>query len=294
MDASTELKTGSAHINKLQFHWLECGSGPLVLALHGFPDRPHTFRHQMRALAEAGYRVVAPYMRGYAPTEAPADGAYESAALVQDALALVDALADGPVVLMGHDWGAEAAYGAAILAPEKITKLITLAVPYGDALWDSWITNPAQQRRSWYIFFFQMPYAEDAVAHNDFALLEQLWRDWSPGWDFPPEEIQAVKETFRQPGTLTAALNYYRHSFNRANQHPALQAIRARRGEPILVPTLYFHGEQDGGIGIETTAGMENWFPRGLRKHVLSGAGHFVHQEQPDEVNRLLLEFLAS
>jgi pimeloyl-ACP methyl ester carboxylesterase len=139
-----------------------------------------------------------------------------------------------------------------------------------------------------------MPYAEEAVAHNDFALLERLWRDWSPGWDYPMEEIQAVKETFQQPGVLTAALSYYRHSFNPANRHPALEAVRARRGERIAVPTLYFHGEQDGGIGLETAEGMENWFMNGLRKCVIPDAGHFVHQEQPEKVNRSLLEFLCS
>jgi pimeloyl-ACP methyl ester carboxylesterase len=287
-------KMDSALANGLRLTWIEMGSGPIVLALHGFPDLPRTFRFQMQALAQAGYRVVAPYMRGYFPTDAPTDGPYESAALVQDTLALIDVLSDQSVILMGHDWGAEAVYRAAIIAPEKISKLITLAVPYSKALWDSWIINPAQQRRSWYIFFFQMPYAETAVAYNDFALLEQLWKEWSPGWAYSVEELQAVKETFQQPGVLTAALSYYRHSFNPANHHPALKAIRERRGEQIKVPTLYFHGEQDGGVGVETTEGMENWFPNGLRKCILPGAGHFVHQEQPEKVNQLLLEFLSS
>lgn len=245
MQETMAFKMGSARANGLKFTWLEMGSGPLVLALHGFPNLPHTFCFQMQALAQAGYRIVAPYMRGYFPTDTPPDGLYESAALVQDALALIDLLSDEPVILLGHDWGAEAAYGAALIGPETISKLITLSVPYCEALWDSWIINPAQQRRSWYIFFFQLPYAEEAVAHNDFAFLEKLWQEWSPGWRYPAAELRTLKATFRQPGVLTAALNYYRHSFNPANHHPTLREIRARRGDPISVPTLYFHGEQD-------------------------------------------------
>lgn len=286
------MYTKTVHANGINFSYLEIGSGPLVLALHGFPDTPHTFRHQMARLAAVGYRVVVPYMRGYFPTDAPADAPYETAALAQDTLALIDVLSDQPVILIGHDWGAAAAYRAAVLAPEKVAKLITIAIPYGEIWWNSFVTSPAQQRRSWYIWFFQTRWVEEAVAYNDFVSIEQLWQDWSPGWAYPPKALAAVKEIFRRPASLTAALNYYRHSFNPANHDPALQAIRERHGEPIPVPTLYFHGEQDGGIGAETTAGMEAQFPKGLKKYIISGAGHFVHQEQPEEVNRLILNFL--
>ncbi|MEW5828109.1 MAG: alpha/beta hydrolase [Chloroflexota bacterium] len=174
---SPNFKTNSVQANGLVFSWIELGSGPLVLALHGFPDLPRTFRYQMQALAQAGYRVVAPYLRGYFPTDAPSDVSYERAVLTQDTVALINILSDDPVILIGHDWGAAAAYGTAILAPEKITKLITIAVPYGETWWNSLLTNSAQQRRSWYIYFFQMPFAETAVAHNDFAFLERLWQD---------------------------------------------------------------------------------------------------------------------
>ncbi|HJW91080.1 MAG TPA: alpha/beta hydrolase [Anaerolineales bacterium] len=292
IQGNPNFKTDSVQVNGLAFSWIELGSGLLVLALHGFPDLPRTFRYQMQALAQAGYRVVAPYMRGYFPTDAPPTVSYERAALTQDTLGLIDVLSDQPIILIGHDWGAAAAYGAALLAPEKIAKLITIAVPYGETWWNALITNPAQQRRSWYIYFFQMPFAETAVAHDDFAFLERLWQDWSPGWAYPPEDLQAVKDTFRKPGVLTAALNYYRHSFNSAQSDPALKAIRERHGEPIAVPTLYVHGARDGGIGVETTVGMEGWFQNGLQKWIIAEAGHFVHQEQPDIVNRLILEFI--
>ncbi len=286
--------TNGARVNGLAFRWLELGSGPLVLALHGFPDLPRTFRYQMPALARAGYRVVAPYMRGYYPTSAPPDVSYERAALTQDILALMNELSDQPVILLGHDWGAAAAYGAAIMAPDRVARLIALAVPYGETWWNAWITNPAQQRRSWYIFFFLMSFAEAGVAHNDFAFLERLWQEWSPGWDFPAAEMAAVKDTFRQPGVLAAALNTYRHSFRPPQGQPELTAIRGRYGEPISVPTLYIHGARDGGIGVETVAGMEEWFRKGLVKEIIADAGHFVHREQPERVNQLLLAFIQS
>lgn len=292
MTSSEEFHFGTIHANGLTFGLIEAGDGPLVLAFHGFPDLPRTFRHQMRALAAAGYRVVAPYMRGYVPTDAPAEGPYQSAVLAQDALALIAELSPEPVILIGHDWGAVAAYGAAILAPERVSKLITIAVPHGGAVGRSFLTNPEQQRRSWYIFMFQMPFAEAAVAHDDFAFLERLWQDWSPGWQYPVEELEAVKATFRQPGVLAAALDYYRHTFNPANHRPALESIRRRQADRVLVPTLYIHGADDGAVGVEVTEGMEAAFPEGLRKHILPGAGHFVHREKPEEVNRLILDFV--
>lgn len=292
---SAEFKTGKIQANGLNFSFIELGEGPLVLAFHGFPDLPRTFRHQMRALSADGYRVVAPYMRGYAPTDVPPDGPYAGAALVQDVLALIDAFGEKPVILMGHDWGVSAVYGAAIMAPEKVSKLIAIAVPRGPAANNSFIENPAQQRRSWYIFFFQMPWAEEAVAYDNFALIERLWQDWSPGWQFPAAEMDSVKATFRKPGVLTAALNYYRHTFGDFEPDSALTIINSRRwSEPVPVPTLYLHGAKGGGLGVELTEGMEEAFTGGLEKRIIADAGHFVHQEKVEEVNQLILDFLKN
>jgi pimeloyl-ACP methyl ester carboxylesterase len=255
-----EFKTGRIQANGLNFSFIESGKGPLVLAFHGFPDLPRTFRHQMRALAAAGYRVVAPYLRGYAPTDVPPNGPYESAVLVQDALALSDAFGQKPVILIGHDWGALATYGAAIIAPEKVSRLINVAIPRGPATSNSFIMNPQQQRRSWYIFFFQMPYAETVVAYNNFAFIERLWQDWSPGWQYPEAEMDSVKATLQKPGVLTAALRYYRHTFGSFELDSTLTSISDRQGDPIPVPTLYIHGANDGGLGVELTEGMEQAF----------------------------------
>ena len=283
-----EFSTGVVEANGLTFHYLEAGEGPIVLALHGLPDHARSYRHQLTALAEAGYRVIAPYMRGYAPTEIPEGGYFGVPALTEDAVALAEALSDEPVVLMGHDWGAAAAHAAAAAAPERFSKLITMAVPYG-SFTQSLVTNPEQQRRSWYMFFFQLPVADTAVPLNDFAFIERLWQDWSPGWDLPAEELASVKATLGRPGVLTAALRYYRDTFN-----PPANAPRSTGPAypQIQVPTLYIHGRDDGCIGVELADGMERFFDNGLQKVIVDGAGHFVHQERPEEVNRAILEFL--
>ena len=289
-----QLREGRVHANGLTFATLEAGDGPLVLCLHGFPDHARSFRHQLPALAAAGFRAVAPFMRGYAPTDVPAGGPYQSAALAQDAVALIGALGYERAAVFGHDWGAVAAYGAAVLAPDRVTRLITAAVPHGAAFPTALLTNYDQQRRSWYMFFFQTPFADGAVPFDDFRFLERLWQDWSPGWAYPAEDMAALKDTFRQPGVLSAALGYYRETLNPANQHAELAEVQARIAiSPIAVRTLYFHGARDGCVGAELLEGMEQLFPQGLETVILPDAGHFLHQEQPDVVNRRLLEFLA-
>ena len=130
--------------------------------------------------------------------------------LSEDALALIPALGYKDAIIFGHDWGAVAAYGAAAASPDRVSKLITAAVGYGSGFFEALATNYAQQRRSWYMFFFQTKIAEAAVSFNDFAFLEKLWTDWSPGWKWAPEDLEALKQSFRATGTLEAALGYYR------------------------------------------------------------------------------------
>lgn len=287
-----QATTRTVRASNLNFHVLEMGHGPLVLCLHGFPDTAHSFRHQMPLLADAGYHVVAPFMRGYAPTETAPDGRYESAALSEDAIALIDALGAEDAIVFGHDWGAVAAYGAAAAAPGRVRKLITAAVPYGAQFFQALVTNYAQEKRSWYMYFFQSAVAEAAVSYNDFAFLERIWADWSPGWKWAAEDLEALKRCFREAGTLSAALGYYRATlgplFRGGSQPPAPPIASA----PIEVPAMMIHGRNDGCIGVELLEGMTAYFPRGLRTEIIEGAGHFVHQEKPDVVNRLILDFL--
>ncbi|MGO9013644.1 MAG: alpha/beta fold hydrolase [Dissulfurispiraceae bacterium] len=278
--------------NGTTIHALEEGKGPLIIALHGFPDLPISYRHQIPVLAVNGYRVVAPYMRGYFPGFAEPDGPYEVAVLVQDVLALIEQLTERPAILIGHDWGAIVARSAAILAPDKILKIVCMSVPTAGNFRRALVSNPRQQRRSWYMFFFQLPIAEMAIAHNDFEFIDRLWQEWSPGWLYPKPVMNEIKEAFRQPQVLKAALGYYRSLFNPALQYPGLADIRKRLSDPIPVPTMYLHGANDGCMGVETTEGMESAFLRDFEKHIIPSAGHFVHQEQPDIVNQLITGFL--
>ena len=147
-----------------------------------------------------------------------------------------------------------------------------------------------QQRRSWYMFYFQLAFAEAGVALDDFAFIERLWRDWSPGWDFPQSELASLKRTLGSPGVLTAALAYYRHTFNPPPNAPTFAEVTVP--QQIQVPTLYIHGRDDGCIGVELAEGIEAFFDNEFTKVIIEDAGHFVHQERPEEVNQLILEFL--
>jgi pimeloyl-ACP methyl ester carboxylesterase len=290
---SNEVKQRVVRASNLNFTVLEIGEGPLVLCLHGFPDTAHSFRHQMPAIAAAGFHCVAPFMRGYWPTQPAPDGRYDSAALSQDALALIAALGYQDAILFGHDWGAVAAYGAAVASPDRVSRMVTSAVPYGSKFFEALVTSYAQQRRSWYMFFFQTKIAEAAVSLNDFAFLEKCWADWSPGWKWAPADMEAVKQSFRANGTLEAALGYYRATVGPILSMPVdLKALAPAMNMPINVPAMMVHGRDDGCIGAETLDGMEQLFPKGLKIELVPGAGHFVHQERPDHVNELVLKFL--
>lgn len=288
------LTSGRVEANGVSFHYLEAGHGPLALCLHGFPDDAYTYSELLPALARAGFRGVAPFMRGYAPTSPAPDGRYQAVLLAQDALALIDALGGGRAFVVGHDWGATAVYGAAALAPERITRLVTLGAAHPAAFRGPLATSYERHKGIWHAYFFQMPFAEQVVAANDFAYLEAWWRDASPELD-PTPVIERVKATFRQPGVVTAALSYYRHSFHPANRDPALQALQERASTaPTAVPTLALHGTRDRPGRLEAFEGMDDLFTKGLEKVVFPGAGHFVHVERPVEVNRRIVEFFQA
>jgi pimeloyl-ACP methyl ester carboxylesterase len=289
-----ELHRGRAKANGVTFHYLEAGRGPLVLCLHGFPDNAYTYTELLPALADAGFRGVAPFMRGYAPTSPAPDGRYQSVLLAQDAIGLITALGAERARLVGHDWGAAATYGAAALAAERIERIVTIGAAHPAAVRGSLSASYERHKGIWHAYFFQMPFAEQVVAADDFAFLERWWRDASPEYD-PSPVIERVKETFRQPGVVKAALDYYRHSFHPANRDPALQALQDRASSaPTPVPTLALHGTRDRPGRLETFEGMDDLFAAGVEKVVFPGAGHFVHVERPREVNQRIVEFLRA
>jgi pimeloyl-ACP methyl ester carboxylesterase len=145
----------------------------------------------------------------------------------------------------------------------------------------------------WHAYFFQMPFAEQAVAANDYDFIEKWWRDASPEYAIPPEVMESVKATFRQPGVATAAINYYRHTMNPANHDPALATLQQRVATTSTpVPTLALHGTKDRPGRLEAFERMDQFFTAGLEKVILPGTGHFLHLERPYEVNAKIVEFL--
>ena len=288
------ISEGTITAGELEFGFLEAGRGPLALCLHGFPDSAWTWRHLLPALAEAGFRAVAPFMRGYAPTAVPADGRDQTAALGLDACALHDALGgDGDAVIVGHDWGAMATYVAANHQPERWRRVVTMAVPPAGAVAGGFMSYQ-QLKRSWYMFFFQHGLADVVVGMGDLAFIDGLWADWSPGYD-GRDDLPHVKDCLRDPANLAAALGYYRATLGGVGVDPALDAVQNAGNEVTAQPTLYLHGREDGCMGIEVADGARAFLTsEGSRMEVVEDAGHFLHIERPDVVNPLVVDFLAA
>jgi len=293
--AASPLQARSVTANGLEFGILEAGDGPLALCLHGFPDSPHTWRHLLPELADAGFHAVAPFMRGYAPSEIPGDGNYGIGALIADTVALHEALeADERAVLVGHDWGAATAYGAAAFAPDRWRRVVAGAVP-------PWSLNARmfgdydQLQRFFYFFFFSTPLAEPVAAADEMAFIERLWRNWSPGYD-PSEDLAYVRDCLRDPANLAAAIGYYRAVLaglagaGEADPYAAEAATLESIGPQ---PTLYLHGDGDGCIALELVEDIEDHLPPDSRLEVVEGTGHFLHLEKPAEVNDHIVNWVT-
>jgi pimeloyl-ACP methyl ester carboxylesterase len=254
--------------NGLRFAYLEQGTGPLVLLVHGFPDTAFTWDRALPALAAAGYRAVAPFTRGYAPTEIPASGAYDTDTLARDLIALILALGADAAVLVGHDWGASAAYAAAAMAPERVRLLVTMAIPHPRSIKPS----PSLLWKVRHFATLRRAGAAERIRRRELALVDELWRRWSPAWkDIPPAETEAVKAAFREPGCLEAAIGYYRALSLRLPESHRL---------PIAVPTVAFAGEHDiiAPRAFEKARGCFT----GSYEVVQVPGGHFMHREHPD------------
>ena len=292
--AETKITMDCIAANNTEFSYLECGSGKLALLLHGFPDTPQTWRHLMPQLANAGYRVVAPFMRGYAPSAVPTDGCYQTAMLARDANALHEELGgDGDAVIIGHDWGAPSVYGAAIDAPSRWKKVVGMAVPPTAALGLAFVQNLEQIKRSWYMFFFQHGLADLVVGANNHAYIEMLWRDWSPGYD-ASFDLDGVKKSLADPKNLQAALGYYRATLGDGYRDPSLKALQDQMGSAVPTqPLLYLHGANDGCIGAEVVEAAKSMSPANVKFAIVKDAGHFLQLEQPQKVNKLISDFIT-
>lgn len=289
-----EVSKLAVRANGIRFECLAAGEpdAPLALCLHGFPDSAWTWRHLLPDLAEAGFRAVAPWMRGYAPTGVAPDARYQAGALAADAVALHQALGgDSRAVLIGHDWGAFAAYGAGAFRPERWKKVVGAALPPVPATAAGFFSYD-QLRRSWYIFYFQSPLADAMVAMNDLEFIDRLWADWSPGYE-AKEDAAHAKDALRDPVNLEAALGYYRALFDPDRQAPELAAEQAAASAVPPQPTLYLHGSDDGCMGAEVGGSAGAWLSPGSSTALIDGTGHFLHLERPAEVNARIIDFLT-
>ena len=280
------------HANGLKFAYLEQGEGQLVILLHGFPDTAHTWSHQMPALAAAGYRVVAPFLRGYPPTDIAQDGYYDKATLASDVVALIGALSGGaPVHLVGQDWGAIITYAVLAAHPELVRRAVVMAVPHPAEVNNS-LLLPQHVQRSFHWWFFQLPHLpEKALAENDFAFIDYLWTYWtSPGYS-DTAHIASIKQMLKQPGALASTLGYYRAMFDKQQMDPALESLRLAMEQKISVPTLALCGADD--LRAELMTDQAQYFSGNYRFDLVSGAGHFLHREQPAEVTRLVIDWLG-
>lgn len=280
------------HKNKIGQHFLKDGKGEPLLILHGFPDCAFNYKEQLKFFSSNGYEVFVPFMPGYHEDDEELN-TYQSLKVAEELILFIDSTIKKPFNLYGHDWGASAAYGIANLIPDKIIKLITGSVPYGPNLMSSFLLDGDQQRRSWYMFFFQLEIAELGVQANDYEYIRRLWREWSPNW--PEYEVYAQEaiNTLSKPGVLTKALKYYRSTFQSGLQSERLNDLQATFAEKIKPPSLYIHGKNDGCIASYLSEGMTDNFEN-LKILEFDGCGHFLHLEKTEAVNGAILDFLRS
>ncbi|ORV53803.1 epoxide hydrolase [Mycolicibacter engbaekii] len=270
---------------------------PVALCLHGFPDTAYGWRRLAPRLVDAGWHVVAPFMRGYAPSAIPADGSYHVGALIHDALRAHAAVGDtGRDVVIGHDWGAIAATGLAAMPDSPFTKAVIMSVPPPAALRAVGGTDrlslarqvPPQLLRSWYISYFQLPWLPERSAS---WVLPLLWRRWSPG--YPAEEdLRHVDAAIGTPEGWRAALGPYRALRSLRAPEPYTDLHRYWLQLPQL-QTLYLHGRTDGCMSVQFAQLMQPALPAGSAVAIVENAGHFLQLEQPEQVAEQVLAFLS-
>lgn len=268
---------------------------PLALCLHGYPDTAWTWREVGPRIAQRGWRVVAPFARGYGPSDLAPDGAYQVGALARDAIEAHRALGgDDRAVLIGHDWGAIATYAAGAHSPSLYSRMVTMAVPPPRVAFAS-LMHPKrvpfalrQLRGGWYVLFQQLPWISERLLPR---IVPRLWADWSPGYD-ATEDLRHVEDALTGPGRRTAALRYYRAMVQPWYRKREYAAEQKHWLHTPAVPTLYLHGAQDGCALAPMADAAAAALSSGSRAMTLPGVGHFLHLEDPDTVAALIGDFI--
>jgi pimeloyl-ACP methyl ester carboxylesterase len=281
-----ELRDGYAEIGDIRLHYVEAGEGPLIVLLHGFPEFWYGWRSQIEPLAAAGFRVVAPDMRGYNLSSRPTDvAAYTSAKLADDIRGLIHERGAESALLVGHDWGGTAAWATAMIHPEVVNRLAILNAAHPRKLSEG-LHHPDQLRRSWYFFFFALPELPESVVHaNNWHFFRHFLSDARPA--YTPDEINRYIEAWSQPDASTGMINYYRSSV-RQSQKAAVEALR-----PVQAPTLVIWGQRDDYLRPELAEPDHDDVPNLDRVERLPDASHWVHHDEAERVNQLLIDFFA-
>ena len=277
--------------NDIDVAYVDAGRGESVLLLHGFPDIATTFTPLIERLVAAGYRCVAPWLRGYWPTGL--GRFYDEGSLVADAIGLVEALDLSPVRIVGHDWGGDVVYGLASARPDLVASGVAMAAPHTRSLRANRRADYDQLRRQFYMWMFQVPgLAESVLPEDGWEFVRRLWEEWSPGWEPPGAHVTTVIETLGRPGVLEAAVAYYRALFDAALRDPARDDLRiAVEAGPVPRPTLLLMGERDGCISPGMAHGSGRAFEGPYSIETLEGCGHFLHLERPDEVAARIIDW---
>ena len=277
--------------NGIHFEVATMGSGDrLALCLHGFPEHAYSWRHQMPLLARLGYRVWAPNLRGYGATDSPREvSAYSPRTLVEDVAALIRASGAKETLLLAHDWGAALAWSLAMDQPQLIDRLVILNLPH-PACFARELRRPIQLFKSWYMFFFQLPWLpEFLLSRRKGRTTSELIRKTScnPA-RFPDEALEVYRANAARPGGLTAMLNWYRGFFRSGG----LKRFFGGDVPIIHVPTLLLWGDQDVALSIRTTLGTGKYVSN-LTFRVFPGVSHWIQQEAPEAVNAMLEAWLS-
>lgn len=294
----SNFQRGRVLANGIEFEYLEAGEGPLALCMHGFPDTPFTYRHLLPALADLGFRAVAPFVRGFAPTQLPPLRHHiHTSVMVADQIALATALGGGSdAVLLAHDWGAVGAWGALSRAPHLWGRAVIMNIPPFEIFGENLSTYP-QIKKSFYFWYFQMQRViEDRIRQEDFAFIRDIWGDWSPGYD-AEEDMVHIRRALAQPEHLHAALGYYWGQFDPTRfGSPEWAAEQAAAwGGSVPQPTLYLHGTTDGchGVSTEQVKRVPEYAGAGSEAELIDGVGHFMLVERPDDINGRIADWLG-
>ena len=283
---------------RVEVHEWGPSQGRPVVLLHGWPDSARTWSDLAPALAAQGRRVIVPSLRGYAGTRfldsnTPRSG--QLSALAQDTIDLADALGIARFDVVGHDWGARAAYISSALWPNRVERCVTMAVGWGTNQPDQPLSY-VQAHNYWYHWLMHTPRGADAVRNDRVGITRYLWKVWAPSWTIDEDEFMATAQAFNNPDWADVVLHSYTHRWGSAPSDPRYDALEQRLKNPpvIRVPTMLLHGDEDGANGLPTSEGRESLFSGGYERIVLKRCGHFPQREFPAEVNAAVLRFLGS